>query len=86
MSDEDTKIVQISGVANPTQRTLRMAEVLYGKGTALAMNSVIEDAMMIDGMARALDQAFNAGLSADGRLDLRESAMFLINLMKANQK
>ena len=82
----NTKLAQISGVAHLTPKFRHMAETLHGRGFARTIFEMAEDAVAVDALAGALDRAFNAGLSADGRLDLREAAMHLIREMKANQK
>ena len=81
----DTKIVNISGVARPSRKLRRMAEVLHGRRMADAIDSMVEDTTAINAMAGLLDRAMTEHTTKDGRLDLREVAMYVIREMRRNQ-
>ncbi len=74
------------GIARPTEKMKHIATTLHGPKFAASIDSMLEDATAVNALAAALDRAFSAGLSNDGRLDLRESAMCLIKEMRNNQK
>lgn len=84
----DTKLAPISGVCRPSRRMMNIATVMHGSSFALRVDTMLEDATVVEKMAAMLDRAFDAGLAKDGtgRLDLRESAIFLIREMRRNQK
>ena len=79
------RIGHLSGRAKLTPKFRHQAEVLHGKGFALSIDAMVEDAVAVDALASLLDRAFSAALSKDGRLDLREAAMFVIREMRASQ-
>ncbi len=63
-----------------------MATALHGPGFAKSIDSMLEDAVAVNALAGMLDRAFEAGLSKDGRIDLKEAAMSLIKQMREVQK
>ncbi len=80
------KLAQISGVAHLTPKFRHMAETLHGPGFVNDIFAMAEDAVAVDALAGLLDRAFSHALSTDGRLDLREAAMFVLKAMKEHQK
>lgn len=82
----DTKVVHVSGVARPTKRMRRLASMMHGDRFATSLDSMMVDAIAIDALAGMLDRAFEAGLTKDGRIDLKVAAATLLGEIKANQK
>jgi hypothetical protein len=80
------KFSLISGIAHLTPKYRHMAETLHGEGFKRTVEQMANDAVLVDGLARLLDMAFNHALASDGRIDLREAAMFMINELQSNQK
>lgn len=81
----NSQLAQISGVAHLTPKYRHMAETLHGAGFKRTVEQMANDAVLVDGMARLLDRAFEHAHAADGRIDLREAAMFMIKEMRENQ-
>lgn len=86
MGMSDTKTVQISGRGRPSRLMRRIAEARHGKEFSLSIDSMVEDAKAVDGLAQLLDRAFNHALSPTGSLDLKEAAIFMIREMRRSQK
>ena len=82
----DTKIMQVSGVARPSRRLRMMAKVLHGNKMSEAIDSMMVDATMINALAGMIDRALIKGTSKDGRIDLKDTAMHLIQEMRNNQR
>ncbi len=80
------KIAPISGVAYPTPRMRSLATALHGPAFAASIGSMLEDAVAVNALAEALDRAIEAGLSSDGRIDLKAAAVCLIKEMRESQK
>jgi hypothetical protein len=81
----DTKIVNISGVARPSRKLRRMAAALHGNRMADAIDSMVEDAKVVDALAGAIDRALLHATSKDGRIDLKEAALHMLGEMRRNQ-
>lgn len=81
----DTRVAHISGVARPSPRLRRMAAVLHGSRMANAIESMVEDTKAVDALAALLDRAMTTHVTKDGRLDLREVALFVIREMRSHQ-
>jgi hypothetical protein len=81
----EPKLALISGVAHLTPKYRHMAETLHGPGFQRTVEQMCNDAVFVDGLARLLDRAFEHAHAADGRIDLREAAMFMIKEMRENQ-
>lgn len=85
MGMSDPKIVHVTGVARPSRRMRRMATAMHGKGFAMSIDSSIYDAKIVNAVAGALERALIAGTNTDGKLDMREAAIHLIQEMRRNQ-
>ncbi len=82
----DTKVVPISGVGRPTPLLIRMAMAAHGANFAHSIDSMLDDAVMVNALAGMIDRALVAGTAKDGRLDLKETAIALIREMRRHQK
>lgn len=80
------KVVQIAGRCRPTPRLQRLATVLHGPQFATSINLMVEDSIAVNALAELLDRAMTACTTKDGRLDLREMAMFVIKEMRGAQR
>jgi hypothetical protein len=82
----DTKIAPISGVAKPSKRMLRIATALHGDKFCRSIGAMLNDAKAVDILAGVLDRALMAGLKSDGRIDLREAALHVIQELRRHQR
>ena len=84
MSD-DPKIGSLSGVARPSRFMRRLAGQ-FGTTHLTSIDSMIEDAVMVNGVAAAMERALVAGTSKDGKVDMKTAAIHLIREMRKNQR
>ncbi len=82
----EPKLSHISGIAYPTKRLRTLAIALHGIDFANSIGSMVDDAVAVNALAEALDRAFEAGLSKDGRIDLKVAAVHLIGELRRSQK
>ena len=54
------------------------AKRLYGEQRAVLFTQAMDDMVAVDALAKLLDRALNACTSKDGRLDLRDTAAFVL--------
>ncbi len=63
----------------------RMAHAIHGTQMLTSINAMIEDAKAVAGVAALLERSLEAGMSADGRVDMKEAAIYFIRQMRGNQ-
>jgi len=84
----DTKPIHAFGtfVLNPNSTLGKYARENRLDRTSNPFQAIADRADAVDGLARLLDQGLERGLSADGRLDLRVVAAFVLDEMSKHQK
>ena len=72
----------LRGHARPGAALRKKLGKLYGPGTVHRMDAMLDDTVTIDALAGLLDQAMQASVSKDGRLDLKDMAVFMMKEMR----
>jgi hypothetical protein len=85
MGMSDPKVVPIRAHLQPSRKMRRMAQAVHGASFASSMNSMLNDAAIVNAVAGAMERALQAGTNKDGKVDMREAAMHLIAEMRRNQ-
>ena len=78
--------MSLSGVARPSAYLKGLMSCLHTPGGTRTLQSVVEDAKMVDGLAIAMEQALASATASDGRVDMKVAAMHLLQTMRENQR
>lgn len=79
-------VEQISGLAKPSESLLRRMRQLYGEGSTLSIEAVLDDVTAVEALAQLIEQGFETCVTKDGRLDTKDLAAFLLREIRRNQK
>lgn len=79
-------VVNISGIAQPTDKVRRAAEILHGPRVAARMDQVMDDEIAVRALAGILTRAMETQQSKDGRIDMRDVAAYVLAEMRRHPK